>query len=330
MRNIWRDKNDPQRCDNVLAAAAVARQVDVVVRQPVTANPLTLLARRKATSFLDEILSRNAYLEKETDVPRHECVDMCRVQDLWQSFLSAIRRLCSPDFWQVFLAMHTCSGVQLDAVLEAVKKQFVTTKEQKKFFPSSRRLLMAKIAQLPDFWVNVLHTTRIDLTKFKLPSGTTSLEFKFVNPVWAWLMAARRQDPRELHWRPVAQARAPLYGGGIQFGEFFKTACRGVPAGSSIMAIALHWDGTSAHRVSSSPICIGVGNSNTSDSSAHFCIAYMPHVPDETNRSWRDTEKATTVKHYIKQRCARAILIASIRRSRNKGCQMQVTEPREQ
>jgi len=135
------------------------------------------------------------------------------------------------------------------------------------------------------------------------------VEFKFINPLWAWVMAARRQDPLDLHWKPVPQGRrVPLYGGGIQHGEFFRTACRGLPKGASIMAIALHWDGTSAHKLSSSPICIGVGNTNTSHSSSQFCIGYMPHVPDEGNRAWRETAAATTVKHYIRQECARTIL----------------------
>ena len=121
-------------------------------------------------------------------------------------------------------------------------------------------------------------------------------------------MAARRQDPLDLHWKPVPQGRRPLYGGGIQYGEFFRTACHGVPQGASIMAVALHWDGTSAHKLSSSPICIGVGNTNTSHSSSQFCIGYMPHVPDETNRAWRETRASTEVKHYIRQQCARSIL----------------------
>ena len=316
MRNIWRNEDDPLRCDNIAAAASEAASVATVasvasnvILEPVLTDPLMLLARRRPTTNFEDMLARQAYVCTASDFASHDCVDMCRVQDLWQSFLRDVRALCSEAFWNVFLPMHTFPGTHLESALQAIKKQFVQAKQDKKMFPSSRRALIDKIGKLRDFWVNVLHTTTVDVAKFKLPSGTKSVEFKFINPVWAWLMAARRQDPLALHWRPVARRHGvPLYGGGIQFGEFFKTACRGLPRQTSVMAVALHWDGTSAHRVSSSPICIGVGNTNTSDSSAQFCIGYMPHVPDETNRQWRDTTASTTVKHYIRQRCARAIL----------------------
>ena len=311
MRNIWRDRNDPTRCDNVLAAARGEPQpaAAAVIRQPVAANPLMLLARRKPTNKDHEIESRKAYICRSVDYRSDDCVDMCRVQGLWKSYLQEIRGLCNQDFWQVFLSMHKTSATQQDATLQAVKHVFVKTKEDRKLFPSSRRALMNKITMLPDFWANVLHTITIDLTAFDLPSGTRSVIFKFINPLWAWLIAARRQDPLELHWRPVEEGRrAPLYGGGIQFGQFFKTAYRSVPLGASIMAVNLHWDGTTARKLQASPICIGVGNTNRANSSTQFCVGYVPHVPDEKNRAWRETQKATTVKHYIKQRCARAIL----------------------
>ncbi len=65
------------------------------------------------------------------------------------------------------------------------------------------------------------------------------------------------------------------------------------------MCIGIHWDGTSAHGQSSSPICICVGNTNCCDSSTQYCIGYMPHVPDETKPEWRRQAVSTTVKHYI-------------------------------
>ena len=206
--------------------------------------------------------------------------------------------------------MHTSVETTQDRVLRAVKKQYVQNDRNK--FPASRRALFHKMKQVPKFWPNVMHTCRIDLRAFNLPSGLCEVKFKFVNPLWAWVMAARRQDPLDLHWRPAAQGRsigARLYGGGIQFGEFFNTAFQKLPDGASIMAVALHWDGTSARGLSSSPICIGVGNTNGSDSSAQFCIGYMPHVPDESNRQWRTTQASTRVKHYIRQKCARTIFL---------------------
>ena len=138
---------------------------------------------------------------------------------------------------------------------------------------------------LTPFWPQVLHTTRIDLSRFELPSGTKEICFKFVDPIWGWLVAARRQNPLELHWKPLAQRLGrELYGQGIHCGQLFKHACASVPRGSFPMCVGLHWDGTGAHGLSSSPICVCVGNSNSCKSDTQFCIGYMPHVPDEKTR----------------------------------------------
>ena len=312
MRNIWRSSNDPKRCDNVRAAArrAAPQPRAPVIRRPLSANPLMVLARRTPSNKQHQIQCRNAYLQTEVQTENgDECVDMCRVQGLWQTYLKSIRALCHEDFWRVFLSMHKSSATQQDATLKAVKPLFVTNTCDKKLFPSSRRALMQKIDTLPDFWGNVLHTTRIDLRSFDLPSGTTSVVFKFINPLWAWLIAARQQDPSELHWRPVEEGRrCNVYGGGIQFGEFFRTACGAVPQSASVMAVQLHWDGTTARKLQACPICVGVGNTNRATSSAQFCVAYVPHVSDEKNRAWRESDKSTTVRHHIKQQSARAIL----------------------
>ena len=186
MRNIWRSSNDPKRCDNVRAAArrAAPQPRAPVIRRPLSANPLMVLARRTPSNKQHQIQCRNAYLQTEVQTENgDECVDMCRVQGLWQTYLKSIRALCHEDFWRVFLSMHKSSATQQDATLKAVKPLFVTNTCDKKLFPSSRRALMQKIDTLPDFWGNVLHTTRIDLRSFDLPSGTTSVVFKFINPL---------------------------------------------------------------------------------------------------------------------------------------------------
>ena len=233
---------------------------------------------------------------------------MVKNQDLWDSHLSQVKELCSTSFWRVFLRMHTCAIGAIDSALTAVRETFDV---DKKLFPSSRRALLQRIATIQRFWPRVLHTYTLDLTPFagKLPSNTKSLDFKFIDPLWAWLIAARRQEPIDMHWKPIAQRRGfEQYGGGIQYGKFLAKVSADIPEGTYPMCIGIHWDGTSAHGQSSSPICICVGNTNSCDSSTQYCIGYMPHVPDEKKPEWKKRSVATTVKHYIRQKCEGAIL----------------------
>ena len=122
-------------------------------------------------------------------------------------------------------------------------------------------------------------------------------------------MAARRQDPYELHWKPVVARRDRVYGGGIQYGKCFETACNTCPPGSYPMCISLHWDGTNEHRgLASTPICVGVANCNNSDVSTQHCLGYMPKVPDNDNPQFNKTPKATRLKFFIRQQCVGAVL----------------------
>ena len=153
-----------------------------------------------------------------------------------------------------------------------------------------------------------MHRHTIDLEQFQLASGTKSLEFVFIDPLWGWLLAARRQHPLDMHWKPVMSAQSPLYGGGVQFGKCFQEAVRTIPSDTYVMGISLHWDGTSTHRgLASTPICIGVANCNNGDLSTQFCLGYVPKVPDDSD-GFRKTPLATKVKFHIRQECIGAIL----------------------
>ena len=81
--------------------------------------------------------------------------------------------------------MHTCVIGAIDSALTAVRDTFVA---DKKMFPgSSRRSLLQRIKSIRPFWPHVLHSYTFELTPFagKLPSNTTSLVFKFIDPLWA-------------------------------------------------------------------------------------------------------------------------------------------------
>ena len=310
MCNIWKSDNDPTRCDKMRPVVQATTAPAAVITAPALTAPLSNLARRQPMLWQNEREQRSGYTIKETlAVESEEPRQMLGIQAAWEDVLNTTKSTCSENFWKIFLNIHRYSTVAIDSSLQAVKKVFVPAVRDKMKFPISKRALLAKMDRARTFWSQIRHTYIVDLSQFKLPSGTTSVEFKFVDPVWAWIMAARRQHPLEMHWKPFVQSRHnEKYGGGIQFGKWFKQACARLPPGSYPMCIGLHWDGTSARGLSSSPVCICVGNTNSCDRSAQYCLGYMPHSPDESQPEFRKTQRGTAVKHYIRQKCAMAIL----------------------
>ena len=334
MKNMWKGADDHTRCDwmrrgvptlstmdptptaalitdsEEIANSEEDPQIEPVV---VTATRLRLheLARRPSSAHAEEY--RNAY----TITPSVICTDtvpkdMRHVQSQWHRHLSSIHSSCAPRFWRIFLPVHTFPVNKIDTILHSAKRTFVVhNSEEWKKFPSSRRALLEKTRSWHDFWPRVLHTCQIDLTgvvKKPLVSGTRSLTFQFLDPVWAWLTVADNLDAEHLHWKPVAQAVDPVYGGGIQYEECFREACKSCPQGGYPMCVSLHWDGTSGGGISSAPICIGVMNTNDGGAETQCCIGYMPKVPDQARPEFAKTSDSTTIKYYIRQECCRAIL----------------------
>ena len=308
-RNFWKLATDATRCDNIQIAANRRTVVPLITTPASVAScdPVVSMARRLPLTWPRERQVRSRYAVT-VDAVAVDARDFTLTQDAWDEKLRELAKLYDIKFWKLFLAMHTLSGTAIDSALKVVKNMFTSDIDPKRF-PISRRSLLEKMGTLVPFWPHVLHTTRIDVSQFRLPSGTKEICFKFVDPIWGWLVAARRQNPLELHWKSLAQRRdREIYGQGIHCGQLFEHACASVPQGSFPMCIGLHWDGTGAHGLSSSPICVCVGNSNSCKSDTQFCIGYMPHVPDERKPEWKKTDVATTVKWYIRQQCATAIL----------------------
>ena len=73
------------------------------------------------------------------------------------------------------------------------------------------------------------------------------------------------------------------------------------------MCFSVHWDGTGTRRLTASPICIGVANSNSSSASTQFCLGYMPTV-SHLGKQFKDSSHATKIKFYIRQQAVGAIL----------------------
>ncbi len=311
MQNFYKDENDPLRCDNVQVATAARTTHVPIITVPVLVDPVCAMARKPRVKWHEERAIRSYYCildVTELGVDTTGARNIVSLQDRWDEYLQQIGDSCNGKFWRLFLSLHTLSRVAIDSALKVVKNMYVP-QEEKKEHPISRRQLFEVINKLQPFWPHVMHTHKIDVSRFNLPSGTKEIEFKFIDPIWAWILAARRQHPLELHWKPVSQRRGmEMYGGGIQYGKFFKEACSGIPPNCYPMCMGLHWDGTGARGISSEPICIAVGNSNSCKSDTQFCIGYMPHVPDEKKPEWSSDKVATEVKFFIRQECASVIL----------------------
>ena len=71
------------------------------------------------------------------------------------------------------------------------------------------------------------------------------------------------------------------------------------------MCVALHWDGTHAHGLHATPICVGVCNTNSLAADTQYCVGYMPIVPD---MGGAHECTSTEIKFAIMQQCITAIL----------------------
>ena len=201
--------------------------------------------------------------------------------------------------------MYNLPRKAIDTALSSAKDTF----EVGENFPTSTRYLYAKVNNIDSFWPRVMHTVEIDLTRFGLPPNKRTLTFDFIDPLWAWVTAACKQPAPEMQWEPKVIASAtypnhPCYGGGVQFGDSFAEAYRTCPAGTLPMCVALHWDGTNAHGLASTPICIGVCNTNSLSADTQYCIGYMPVLHD----MGAARDDSTEIKFYIYQKCITAIL----------------------
>lgn len=287
-RNLWKNRNDPSRCDRpvpLIATAPTAAQHDpvVAVTAPAVVG-LHELTRRPACSVQTERDQRSNYIirQRQLGTGRPARVrDMLYIQNQYDTYRRNITSLCSPEFWKFFLSLHTCTAAAIDAALLAARRIFLEPKSEPwNMFPPSKRALFTKIRKVPQFWEHVMHTIQIDVSAFALPSRLTKIVFEFIDPIWGWIVAARRQKPVDLHWKSVHQGVVPEFGGGVQYGKAFRQACMSCPPDSYPMCVCLHWDGTHGHGLQAAPICIGVANTNRQRSDAQFCIGYMPATPD--------------------------------------------------
>ena len=327
MRNYGYDATDPRRCDNVLAGQNVIRRAVVVAHNPdnVVQNPdnvvqntfaddprcVKLLSRRRrADEPGDEYMENQIARPVSVPTTQVDPIDMEAIQGAWDNYSHQTKELGTASFWRFFLCLRDQPQVAIDAALKAARDTFLNNAAramERLKFPSSKRELLRRMNRIvPQFWPKVTHSLELDLNDFDI---NKKLVFRFLNPIWAWIIAARRL-PIELQWKAKAQVHRDtgqrLYGGGVQYGEAFESACRSCPTGTYPMCISLHFDGATARSMTSVPITIGVVNVNSQSTLGHVCIGFFPKVA--LGKQFSSTAAARRIKHYIRQRCIAAIL----------------------
>lgn len=286
--SVSAEENSSDDCESVPLIAAAIRPLERVTR-----TPLHELARREPYNVGQAFLERCGYCIESVDHGVTDARNFVHLQDKWNEMLCTVKNAYSPEFWKFFLQFHRFSGVVIDRALGSVKKMFLPA-ILKKNFPSCRRKMRQELRVIEDFWKLVSHTHRIDVSQFGLESGTQYVEFHFIDPIWGWLLAAQKQAPASMHWKAAAQNHQhATYGGGIQYGECFKTAYESCDDNSSLMLMTIHFDGTYGRSLDITPMAIGVANCNSCDLSKEFCISYIPVTPDQRSSEFKKTTKST-------------------------------------
>ena len=188
-----------------------------LIRAAIAPTPLHELARRECFDHARALNMRTGYCIESVDMELAAGArNFVPIQDTWDDMLRTCADRYSDVFWKFFLQLHKMSQVAVDGALTQVRLLPFFPNELRGRFPKTRRAMMRNLGCIPAFWRIVQHTHRIDVSHFDLPSGTRFLDFEFIDPIWGWLIAARRHDPADLHWIPLAQNRthAPVYGGG--------------------------------------------------------------------------------------------------------------------
>ena len=285
---------------------------DALIAQPMPEPDLTRIVRRAPyySGTTGKLVTCTRIVDKVERFSKCPPADITFKQDAWIAYTLAVYRSCSQDFWTFFLPMHTLSATAIDIALAAAKEAFMQSKVLKDFPLSKRSLMHHKIAKIPSFWPLVMCTATIDLRSFEVPERLSTINFRFVDPVWAWICAAEKQPANTLQWIPKrkvdpAYPHDYYYGAGVEYGDNFAEACRTCPVGTFPMCVSLHWDGAHAHGLWATPICVGVANTNSLHPDTKFCIAYMPVLADMGAQHEGDRKE---IKFSIAQQCISAIL----------------------
>lgn len=167
------------------------------------------------------------------DADESNSFKLFETQQAFTSYCNDVRHLYSDDFWRVFGSVYQEKMVVIEKVLRACKDVLQTSR---RFETSVRELRKKMLSDVGDFNVHLLHEIDIDLHGFGLPNVGV-LKFRFVNPLWAWTVAANDMlaAGNTIHFVPKTmlhkRTREQLYGESVVFGQKLKLAASQTPGG---------------------------------------------------------------------------------------------------
>ena len=183
------------------------------------------------------------------------------------------------------------------------------------FDTSVRAIRERMLSKAGDFPSLVTHTIKIDLREFELP-GYTDVEFRFINPLWAWAAAANDMldaghtinfEPKIMYHESTKQR---LYGAGVAFGDKIQWAVSQTPRGGKPGFFGISFDGADSGISNRSmyPICVHVLNFDGADTLGCALLGYIPRLEVPQVFKKRKKKNYLSARAHVFQTCVGAIL----------------------
>ena len=245
------------------------------------------------------------------------CV-LLKLQEAYDQYCVRVRHMYTDDFWRVFSSVYTERGVVIDRVLRACRDVYVTERHKRKRFEVSEyEIRKAALRTGGDFSSHIMHEIHIPLGHLNLPTDSpTSMKFRFVNPLWAWVTAANVMVSagHEMHFEPKVmlhkKTRQRLYGAGVSFGDCLKFAYARTPRNGKPALFGISFDGgdSGVSTRSSYPICVSVLNLDGTDPRQCGLVAFLPKLDVPESFRAGKNEAYLVARDFVLQTCIGAII----------------------
>ena len=200
-------------------------------------------------------------------------------------------------------------------MLKATRDVYVHGKDKGKF-PSTLRMMRENaLKDAGDFNEHLFHEITIDLDIYDLPDGSAqSVVFRFINPLWAWVMAANKMvmEGQQMYFLPKAmfheETNERLYGAGVSFGDKLRLAASRTPTGGKPALFGISFDGgdSGVSNRSVYPICVSVLNFDGANPLSCGLVGFIPAI--DVPKSFRETDRYRMARACVLQRCIGAII----------------------
>ena len=200
-------------------------------------------------------------------------------------------------------------------MLKKCRDIFVTPQMKTRFASSVRQLRGKTLSIAGDFPSLVLHSVTVDLSNFQIP-GISQVQFRFVNPLWAWVTAANDMldAGHVMHFVPKAMyheiTNQMLYGAGVAFGEKMQWAASHTPPGGKPALFAISFDGAESGVSNRNmyPVCVGVMNFDGAEPLANGLVGYIPALDVPKVFKKKHSKTYLRARNHVFQTCIGVIL----------------------